>query len=120
LTDAFLRGYQDSAAALEGPGDARLPLVSILGAAELEGQQIRRTIDACRDALRQIDDLSEAERACVREEVGAVLAPLLAGSDELLNLLRSLSAPSAPTKGTDATVPARPRDALAKKKVRKR
>jgi hypothetical protein len=120
LTEAFLRGYQDSAAVVEGAGESRFPLISILGAAELEGQQMRRTIDVCRDALKQIDELPEAERASVRQEVGATLEPLLAGSEELLNRLRNLSAPSRASKGTDATSAVRPQKALTKKKSRRK
>jgi len=120
LTEAFLRGYQDSAVAVEGAGESRLPLISILGAAELEGQQMRRAIDACRDALKQIDELPEAERASVRQEVGATLAPLLAGSEELLNRLKNLSAPSRAAKGTDTTAAVGTQVELTKKKSRRK
>ncbi len=108
MSQAFLKGYQDSAAVLEGFGPHTLPYASITQAAELESQQMQRAIDACQDALRQIDELPEEERNCLREEVNAALKPLLAASEKLLTDLRNFTlAPSIPAEEANPSGPAR-------------
>ena len=108
LSQAFLKGYQDSAAVLEGFGPHTLPYASIVRAAELENQQMQRAIDACQDALRQMDELPEEERICLREEVNAALKPLLADSEKLLAHLRNFTtAPSVPVEEANPSGPAR-------------
>ncbi len=89
LEQAFKRGYQACCVAIEG--DSHLPYGAILQAAVFESQEIRRTIDSCRDALGQASELPESEQLNLRHEVKATLEPLLSTSEKLLDRLTSLT-----------------------------
>lgn len=111
LYQAFLRGYAGGPGPLLATGTGALdsfvpiPSPALLAGAALESRELRRSIDACQQALEQIAELPDAEKEQLRAELRATLDHLVNVSDQLLAQLKPAGDASAESGNTGSERP---------------
>ena len=113
---SFLRGYLDSASrnGTAGAVEGMLPYAALIQAASVESKELRRSIDACRAALAQMQSLPEAEQVQLKDEARCSLQALQAATGAWVSRLVALR-PADDTPASPAPKSTWPQSARSRK-----